>query len=105
MMFELDKAVMIKNGFLISWLICTVFVLLQKLLLSTAPTVHVPITVTLLLEFATDGLIITVAFGVGFTELDGTAGTVQVIFVFGLLLIPVITILASLQVNKDNGCM
>ena len=51
------------------------------------------------------GLMNTVAFGVGLIELDGIAGTVQVIVVFTLLLIPVNTILGSLQLKMLNGCM
>ena len=51
------------------------------------------------------GLITTVAFAVGLTELDGTAGTVHVMLVFTLLLIPVNTMLGSLHVNILNGCI
>lgn len=51
------------------------------------------------------GFITTVAFAVGLIELDGTAGTVQVMLVFPLLLIPVNTILGSLQLKILNGCI
>ena len=53
----------------------------------------------------TEGLIFTVVLGVGFTELDGIAGTVQVMVVFGLLLMPFNTMLGSLQLKMLSGCM
>ena len=51
------------------------------------------------------GLMTTVAFGEGFTEFEGIAGTVHVIVVFGLLLMPFKTMLGFLQLSILNGCI
>ena len=100
---EFVKALMVNFGILMSWFTCTVLVALQRLLLSTAPTVYVPITVILFVDPVTAGLILTVVFGVGSTELDGLAGTVQVIATLVLLLMPFNTMLGSLQLSILKG--
>ena len=62
-----------------------------------------PTTVILFVAPVIAEFIFTVVLGVGLIEFEGVDGTVQVIVVFVLLLMPFNTILGSLQLNILNG--